>query len=110
MCREPDPHTEAANGADYAVVGPVHATPTKPGRPAVGLGPVEYAAAHARLPWFAIGGLNLDTVPEAIAAGARRIVVVRAIAEAADPGQAARELRAVLDAAWRPQEAGVGPA
>jgi thiamine-phosphate pyrophosphorylase len=83
---------------DYIGVGPVHATPTKPGRPAVGLELVRYAAAHAPVPFFAIGGLNARNVGEAIAAGAGRVCVLRAIANAADPRRAARELRALLDA------------
>lgn len=86
-------------GPDYAAVGPVHATPTKPGRPAAGLAYVRHAAAHAPagLPWFAIGGIDRATVAEVVAAGARRIVVVRAVAEAADPEAAARALRAAID-------------
>jgi thiamine-phosphate pyrophosphorylase len=96
-----------SSGADYFCVGPVHATPTKAGRPAVGLEPVRHAAATARLPWFAIGGLNAGNVGAVLDAGARRIVVVRAITEAADPAAAARALRAALDAAT---EAGVGAA
>src|SRR5438874_1935516 len=65
------------------------------------------AAAGARLPCFAIGGLNAGNLGPVLAAGARRIVVVRAITEAADPEAAARRLRATLDAAT---EAGVGAA
>jgi thiamine-phosphate pyrophosphorylase len=99
---------DAAGGVDYFAVGPVHATPTKPGRPAVGLEPLRHAANHARVPWFAIGGLDAGNVAEAIGAGARRVVVVRAITEAADPAGAARALRGALDAAW--EEVGVGPA
>jgi thiamine-phosphate pyrophosphorylase len=99
---------DATSGVDYIAVGPVHATPTKPGRPAVGLGPVRHAAAHARVPWFAIGGLDAGNIGEAIAAGARRVVVVRAITEATDPQAAARALRAELDVAW--EAIGVGPA
>ncbi len=86
----------AAAGADYVAVGPVHATPTKPGRPAAGLAYVRHAAAHAAVPWFAIGGIDAQNVEAVAAAGARRIVVVRAIAEAADPEAAARTLRAAL--------------
>jgi thiamine-phosphate pyrophosphorylase len=78
---------------DYVAVGPVHATPTKEGRPAVGLGPVRHAAQHAPHPWFAIGGLNADNLEEALEAGARRIVVVRAVTEAADPAEATWALR-----------------
>ena len=86
----------AAAGADYVAVGPVHATPTKPGRPATGLDYVRHAAAHAPVPWFAIGGIDASNAGAVVAAGAHRIVVVRAIAEATDPESAARELRAVL--------------
>ncbi len=78
--------------------GPVHATPTKPGRPAAGLGYVEWAAANLTTPWFAIGGLDAGNVGEVAARGASRIVVVRAIAEAADPEAAARALRERLEA------------
>ena len=90
---------DAARGVDYFAVGPVHATPTKEGRPAIGLEPVRHAAATATAPWFAIGGLDEHTVPAVLDAGARRIVVVRAIAEAEDPGAAARTLRRLLDGA-----------
>jgi thiamine-phosphate pyrophosphorylase len=86
----------AAQDADYVAVGPVHATPTKPGRPAVGLDYVRHAAAHATVPWFAIGGIDTTNVDAVVAAGARRVVVVRAIAEAADPEAAARALRAAV--------------
>jgi thiamine-phosphate pyrophosphorylase len=82
---------------DYIGVGPVHATPTKPGRPAVGLELVRYAAAQARVPFFAIGGLDAGNVREAIAAGASRVCVLRAIADAEDPERAARELRERLE-------------
>lgn len=78
--------------ADYIGVGPVHVTPTKEGRPAVGLELVRYAAAHARQPWFAIGGIDRTNVEDVVRAGARRIAVVRAIGDAADPEAAAREL------------------
>ncbi len=82
--------------ADYIGVGPVYATPTKQGRPAVGLELVRYAAEHARQPWFAIGGIDASNVAAVVAAGATRIAVVRAIGDAADPGAAAASLRAVL--------------
>ena len=81
---------------DYFAVGPIYATPTKPGRPAVGTELVAYAAAHATLPFFAIGGIdptNLRTVRDA---GAERIAVVRAITEAPDPEGAARTLANVM--------------
>ena len=75
----------------------MHATPTKPGRPAAGLDYISYAAAHADKPWFAIGGLDAGNVHEVLARGARRIVVVRAITAAPEPEAAARGLRAALD-------------
>jgi len=82
--------------SDYIAVGPVHATPTKEGRQAVGLELVRYAAAYAKLPWFAIGGMDASNVAAVVAAGATRIAAVRAIVEADDPERAARELRAAL--------------
>lgn len=82
---------------DYIAVGPVYETPTKPGRPAVGLDLIAYAARTATIPWFAIGGINADTLDEVLDAGARRVVVVRAITEAADPPAAARSLRERLE-------------
>lgn len=91
----------AADGTplvDYIGVGPVHETPTKPGRPAAGLEPVRHAARSASVPFFAIGGLDAGNLSEVLAAGASRVVVLRAIAEAEDPESAARELRAQLDA------------
>jgi thiamine-phosphate pyrophosphorylase len=81
---------------DYLSVGPVWATPTKPGRPAAGLDYVRHAAEHATLPWFAIGGVDAGNVAEVRAAGAERIVVVRAIAEARDPEGAARSLAGAI--------------
>ena len=88
---------DAAEGVDYFAVGPVHATPTKEGRPAIGLEPVRHAARTATVPWFAIGGIDAETLPAVLDAGARRVVVVRAIAEADDPGAAARRLKEMLD-------------
>lgn len=82
--------------ADYVGVGPVFSTPTKEGRPAVGLEYVRHAASHARVPWFAIGGIDETNVANVVAAGARRIAVVRAIGEAEDPERAAATLRAAL--------------
>src|SRR5215211_2687489 len=78
---------------DYMAVGPVHATPTKPGRPAAGLEYVAWAAANVTTPWFAIGGIDAATLPAVVARGATRIVVVRSIGDAADPEAAARALR-----------------
>ncbi|MCK0175629.1 thiamine phosphate synthase [Mycolicibacterium sp. F2034L] len=84
---------------DYFCVGPCWPTPTKPGRPAPGLELVRETAALApEKPWFAIGGIDEERLPEVLAAGARRVVVVRAITAADDPGAAARRLRAALTA------------
>ncbi|AXG77394.1 thiamine phosphate synthase [Streptomyces paludis] len=80
-------------GVDYFCTGPCWPTPTKPGRPAPGLGLVRYAAALAPArPWFAIGGIDAGNLDEVLDAGARRIVVVRAITEADDPAEAAAAL------------------
>jgi thiamine-phosphate pyrophosphorylase len=92
---------DAAAGVDYISVGPVHATPTKPEYAEVGTALVRYAAEHAAVPFFAIGGIDPDNLPEVIAAGAERIAVVRAIRDAGDPAHAARELRESIEAAAR---------
>jgi thiamine-phosphate pyrophosphorylase len=77
-------------GVDYFCVGPCWPTPTKPGRPAAGLGVVrEIAALAPPRPWFAIGGIDEANLDEVLDAGASRVGVVRAITEAADPGAAA---------------------
>ncbi|MCQ4120762.1 thiamine phosphate synthase [Rhodococcus tibetensis] len=82
---------------DYFCTGPVWATPTKPGRTAAGIDLVRSTAdAQPTRPWFAIGGIDEARVPEILAAGATRIVVVRAITEARDPQAAARSLAAML--------------
>ena len=84
--------------ADQLSVGPVWETPTKPGRAAAGLGYVRHAARRRPpVPWFAIGGIDAGNVGEVVAAGARRIVVVRAITAAPDPRAAAAELSAALE-------------
>jgi thiamine-phosphate pyrophosphorylase len=98
---EVDAAAEAITRPDYIAVGPVYETPTKRGRPAVGLDLVRYSAAPARLPWFAIGGIDPSTLPAVLEAGAHRIVVVRAIADAASPPEAAARLRSLLDEAAR---------
>jgi thiamine-phosphate pyrophosphorylase len=82
---------------DYIGVGPVHETPTKAGRPAVGVELVEYAAEHAAVPFFAIGGLDSSNLGEVLDAGATRVVVLRAIADAEEPETAARALREMLN-------------
>lgn len=90
------PEEIARADGDYIAVGPVYATPTKEGRPAVGLDLVRYAAVHARQPWFAIGGIDESNVADVVGAGAHRIAVVRAIGDATDPERAAAALRACL--------------
>ena len=81
----------AEPGVDYFCAGPLWTTPTKPGRPATGLGlPAHVARQHPARPWFAIGGISLDRLDDVLAAGATRVVVVRAITEAADPAAATR--------------------
>lgn len=118
----------ADDGIDYAVIGPVWATPTKPDRAAVGLEtvrgasslvsqlraqrsaeshqqtvsdivhPHDTAACDPVKPWWAIGGIDADRVSEVTEAGAERIVVVRALTQAADPGAAAAALKAAINA------------
>ena len=81
---------------DYIGVGPIHATPTKPGRPAVGSALIRYAAAHCSRPFFAIGGLEPSNAAEVTAAGGRAVSVLRFVAKARDPQAAAREMVAAL--------------
>ncbi len=82
-----------AAGPDYVAIGPIFATPTKPGRPAVTLEYVRWAAANVRLPWFAIGGINLGNLEEVLAAGATRICVVSAILRSPGVAGACQEFR-----------------
>ena len=89
-------HQAVAAGCDYVGVGPVNATPTKPGREPVGLDYVRQAAAASPIPFFAIGGIDATSLEAALAAGASRVAVVRAITQAADPGAASAELLARL--------------
>jgi thiamine-phosphate pyrophosphorylase len=86
-----------ADGCDYVGVGPVNATPTKPGREPVGLDYVRQAAADSPIPFFAIGGIDATNLAAVQAAGAERVAVVRAITEANDPEQASRVLLAALE-------------
>lgn len=81
---------------DYISVGPVHATPIRPQSPAVGPALVTYASRRSSLPFFAVGGIEPGNAGAVAAAGAQRIAVVRAIAEAADPERAATVLRAEI--------------
>jgi thiamine-phosphate pyrophosphorylase len=87
------------DGCDYVGVGPVHATPTKPGREPVGLAYVRQAAAQATIPWFAIGGIEASNLEAVRQAGASRVAVVRAITDAADPAAASRDLLRALEPA-----------
>lgn len=82
---------------DYVSAGPVNATPTKPGRPGVGLEYLRYAAVRAAHPWFVTGGVTPHTIPEMAQAGGRRFVVVRWLTDAADPRRAARDLIRAID-------------
>ncbi|MGN6331036.1 MAG: thiamine phosphate synthase [Motilibacteraceae bacterium] len=88
---------------DYACIGPCWPTPTKPGRPAAGLGAVRAVAEQAAgwaMPWFAIGGIDEENLDQVLETGAHRVVVVRAITEADDPGAAAARLATRLRDAW----------
>ena len=83
-------------GADYVAIGPVYPTGTKPTAKPVTLDYVRWAAANVRVPWFAIGGINLATLDDVLAAGARRICVVSAILNAPDVAAECRRYRARL--------------
>ena len=91
---------------DYISVGPIWETPTKQGRPATGLDLIHTAGEIARIPWFAIGGIDADNVGEVAAAGAERVCVVRAIRDAADPRAAATALFGAVDPAARERAGG----
>lgn len=91
-----------AENPDYFAVGPVYATPTKPDRQPATLEYVRHVAQMApAVPWYAIGGIDLSNLEIVLDAGASRVAVVRAILDAADPAQAARSFREVLDARQR---------
>jgi thiamine-phosphate pyrophosphorylase len=94
---DPSQLSGASPQADYLCAGPVYPTPTKPGRPGTGLALIRFAAEQIRhRPWFAIGGINRATLSGVAEAGARRIVVVRAVTDAPDPAAAVAELLAGL--------------
>ena len=80
-------------GADYIGVGPIFSTPTKPETPAVGVELIRQVRQAIRIPWVAIGGIDLQTMPLVLSAGATRVAVVRAVAAASDPEAAARSLK-----------------
>lgn len=86
-------HRAVKAGADYVAVGPVFPTGTKPGRPAVTLEYVRWAAAHLTIPWFAIGGITLTNLDSVLAAGATRICVVSALLNSSDVTATCREFR-----------------
>lgn len=90
---------------DYISVGPIWETPTKAGRPGVGIELIEHAARNAPHPFFAIGGIDADNAGQVVEAGAERLCAVRAIRDAADPADAASALRAAFAAGGR----GVAP-
>ena len=83
-------------GADYIGVGPAFSTPTKPDYPAVGLDLIRQVKPAIRIPWVAIGGIDLVQLPLVLSAGATRVAVVRAVAGAANPEEAARNLKRML--------------
>jgi thiamine-phosphate pyrophosphorylase len=85
-------------GVDYIGVGPAYATPTKTDKAVAGLEYLRYAAVHATLPWFAIGGIDGQNLSEVVAAGAARVAIVRAIMKAEDPAQAAQRILTQLNA------------
>ncbi len=85
-----------SEGFDYIGFGPLYATPTKPGRPAIGLDHIAEVVQHARLPVFCIGGINRRTLPNVVAAGATRIVAVSAILQATDPPAEAKLLQEMM--------------
>lgn len=87
----------ATEPVDYISAGPVTETPTKPGRPGVGLDYLRYAAAHARHPFYVTGGVTPETIGPMANAGATRFVVVRYLTESGDPEGAARRLRDAID-------------
>lgn len=87
-----------AAGADYIAVGPVFATTTKPKAVPVTLDYVRWASANVRVPWFAIGGINLANLAEVLAAGARRVCVVSAILNAPDVTKACKDFKQALEA------------
>jgi thiamine-phosphate pyrophosphorylase len=91
-----DLHRALEEGADYIGVGPVYETPTKEGRAAAGFDYVRYAADHATIPWFAIGGIDTQNLSQVLSAGAERVAIVRAIMKAENPTQVTQQLLAQL--------------
>lgn len=85
-----------AEGADYIGFGPLHATPTKPGRPAIGLDDIRRVHETVTIPIFCIGGIKRENLDEALAAGARRVVIVSGILQAPEIAAYCREVKARL--------------
>ncbi len=79
-------------GFDYIGVGPVYATPTKPGRAAVGLELVRFASKNIKIPFVAIGGIDENNIYEVLKAGAKCVAVVRSLMGSDNPGEAAQTL------------------
>lgn len=92
--------TAASSEADYIGVGPVHETPTHPSRPSVGYELVSFASESFDRPFYAIGGISLETLPKVIEAGAVRVSVLRALTEADDPLRVARAMKKTLEAVY----------
>jgi thiamine-phosphate pyrophosphorylase len=91
----------AAEGADYIGFGPLFATPTKPGRPAIGLDTIRRVHELVRIPIFCIGGVKLENLPAVLAAGARRVVIVSGLLQAADPVAYCRKVKALLGQSFK---------
>lgn len=89
-----------AEGADYIGVGPVYETPTKAGKASAGLEYIRYAVENASVPWYAIGGIDADNLPEVLAAGAQRVAVVRAVMQATNPLQTTQALLSQLSTSY----------
>jgi thiamine-phosphate pyrophosphorylase len=83
-------------GADYIGFGPIFATPTKPDYPPIGLNEIQTVHDAVRIPIFCIGGIKLDNLPEVLAAGARRVVIVSGLLQAGDPAEYARSAKQML--------------
>jgi len=91
-----DARKAVAAGADYIGVGPIFTTPTKPGRTAVTTAYAKWVSENIDIPWYAIGGIDLDNVSDVLNSGAKKIAVVRAVINAQNPSEAAKNFLAVL--------------
>lgn len=86
----------AEEGADYIGFGPLYATATKPGRPAIGLEEIRRVHELVNIPIFCIGGINRETLPAVLAAGAKRVVIVSALLQSPDIAGFCREVKGQL--------------